>query len=752
MCATLIRFDRRSPDRSLGKGDLLDDRFMLVEILSSEGISTVYKAIDKYKSEANKLHYVAIEVLKKQYQSNVEWVLAMASVARKCQKLNHPNIAKTHGFQRDGTWVYLHTEYLTGESLSQKIRWGTMRIPVKQALQIVNEIGSALEYAHARGVVHDDLKPANVFLTDSGAVKVIDFGIAQALRITAKNDANAPHFGPDNYSLTTPSYASPEMLDLKKPDPRDDVYALACIAYELLAGRHPFGRVRATEARNHGLELRPSQAFTAAQWDSLQHALTFDLDQRTPTVAEFLTSFNASTRWVGRVSLAAGVVAFSIATILFINSSQQLVSKWPAKPDAMVELTTDEQARLTEQAFRSQRSSSLFQNDMVSSADVEIQAANTSGTDAGEPAPVKPIITNEWSTAQSNNLEPETDEFAAITEVPPIEITEKRLPGAVKSQSPDASNQSLRAGLQHSTIEPQPRDKRPAEQQVTDLLLLAQSHINARRLSTPAGNNALQTYREVLRLEPDNAKAKQGIQMIEREYSLWAQAARNKEERKKTKAYDTGSAAIVLSGSTAVQDKLSEFEQPSQAQQKVKHQADTNAPNIAKLPAPDPIPEPIVARPEPAVVINEFMASNSQTIADAQGGYDDWIELYNKSQEDIDLSGYYLSDNPKNLKQWRFPDGTTISANAYLMIWADRASGYTDMTAQPPQLHANFELSRRGEQLFLVNTDENGNSTIIDHISFGHQREDRSTGRLPNGLGEFSMTQISTPGRANPRP
>ena len=1241
---------------TLGKGDMLHDRYMLVEILGSEGISTVYKAIDRKKSNANKGRYVTIKVLKKQYESTLEWVVALAQAARKCQNLDHPNIAKMHGFHRDGTTIYLLMEYLPGESLGQKIRWGVKRMPVKQALSVVNDIGNAIAYAHERGIVHGDLNPANVFVTDSGHVKVIDFGIAQALRRSAKDDADAPHFGPDNYSLATPSYASPEMLDLKEPDPRDDVYALACIAFELMAGRHPFGRVRATGARDHGLELRPSQAFTAAQWSSLQQALAFDLDQRTPTVTKFLADFNAPTKWIRWASIAAGVVAVSVAAGLFIDRSQEwsadsetvatptlagnsdsnqpVISGAPdPKSGAMVDLATEASpsvndqtipgqdkiisgdepsaaglTQLTGQETRTNMLSSLAKGDALSPADIEITTAGpvaeTNGSDAREPArserdaPVyvdaepdpdpntarfgvemsepaidKPLgmqlpfaglvegdmpaafdaelelqtlqsgvemreptidepfgtqppvagpaegdtpavvdveldpqtaqasvemsepptneplgmqppvagsaegdtpavvgveidpqtaqsgvemsepptnepsvmqppvagpaegdmpaavdveldsqtaqsgvemsepVTDEPSgmqpsvagsaegdtpavvdveldsqTAQSGvemsepvtdepsgmqpsvagpaegdtpaavdvevdrqmarsgvetsepvsdeplgtqppvaglaegdtpavvdaELEPQTaqsgvemsepatdeplgtqppvagpaeddtpaavdveldrqtaqpgvemsepvtdaplgmkapvagpaegdmtaavqagpeiqgaesgadtiksaestlvqpivetpalgdvnsaatvevkpeihtaqsgadtikderdgttrgqpagtgistaaqpqepdvenDEFAAITEVLPGALTGKTLSGTVKSKTPDVSSQRPEKERMPAAIEPQARVERSPERQVAALLDLAESQISARRLSTPAGNNALQTYREVMRLEPENEGAKQGIEKIKRQYSVWAQAARNRGDWESAKSYVRRAVAIDPNHSAALMETLRELEEASRAQQETKRLTEQAAMKIAKARTPDPMRAPVAATQGPSVVINEFMASNAQTIADAQGGYDDWIELYNKSQAVIDLSGYYLSDDPRKLKKWRFPDGTSIGANSYLVVWADRSSSYTDITAQPPRLHANFELSRRGEEILLVDTDENGNA-IIDRIAYGRQREDRSVGRSPNGFGEFGTARAPTPGRAN---
>jgi hypothetical protein len=137
------------------------------------------------------------------------------------------------------------------------------------------------------------------------------------------------------------------------------------------------------------------------------------------------------------------------------------------------------------------------------------------------------------------------------------------------------------------------------------------------------------------------------------------------------------------------------------------------------------------------VVINEIMPVNTTTIADQNGEFDDWIELYNLSSSIIDISGYYLSDNKTKVTKWHFPPGTSISGNGYLIIWAD------DDTTQLG-LHSNFKLSSLGEEVVLAQPDR----TIIDEIVFPGQVLELSYSRLPNGTGEF-IWQIPTFGKTN---
>ncbi len=131
------------------------------------------------------------------------------------------------------------------------------------------------------------------------------------------------------------------------------------------------------------------------------------------------------------------------------------------------------------------------------------------------------------------------------------------------------------------------------------------------------------------------------------------------------------------------------------------------------------------------LVINEFMASNSNTVADGSGEYDDWLELYNNSSEAIDLTGYYLSDDANNLTKWTF-GSMSISGNGYLAIWLDEDEEQGDN-------HANFKLSASGEDIIL----SNAQGETIDLVTFTTQEEDVSYGRSPNGTGDFQSISAS---------
>ncbi len=126
------------------------------------------------------------------------------------------------------------------------------------------------------------------------------------------------------------------------------------------------------------------------------------------------------------------------------------------------------------------------------------------------------------------------------------------------------------------------------------------------------------------------------------------------------------------------------------------------------------------------IVINEFMADNDNIIADQDGEYDDWIELYNNTNVAVDLTGYFLSDDEGNVLKWTFPQAT-IPANGYLIIWADEDE-------EQEGLHANFKLSANGETIIFSNPQ----GTLVDQVTYGGQTTDISMGRSPNGTGDFT--------------
>ncbi len=143
------------------------------------------------------------------------------------------------------------------------------------------------------------------------------------------------------------------------------------------------------------------------------------------------------------------------------------------------------------------------------------------------------------------------------------------------------------------------------------------------------------------------------------------------------------------------------------------------------------------------IMVNEFMASNSKTIQDPQGEYDDWIELYNAADYAINVAGMYLTDDLEQPARWQIPTNnpaaTTIPGHGYLLIWADEDIGQ-------PGLHANFALAGEGEQIAIFDRD---GRTLIDSIGFDEQTADISYGRYPDGGRELRFMAYPTPAAQN---
>jgi hypothetical protein len=132
-------------------------------------------------------------------------------------------------------------------------------------------------------------------------------------------------------------------------------------------------------------------------------------------------------------------------------------------------------------------------------------------------------------------------------------------------------------------------------------------------------------------------------------------------------------------------------------------------------------------------VINEYEASNVSGAIDADGQYDDWIEMYNTTNADINLFGTYLSDDAANPLKWPFPANAIVPANGYLTIWADENGGQVG-------IHSNFKLSSLGEEVYFTRAD----GTTLDSDVYGAQNDDRSMARCPNGTGDFIGNVLPT--------
>lgn len=328
-----------NPEGPLQIGMVLKERFVLEEIIGGGGMGVVFKALDLRKREArDKEPYVALKVLNPEFRDNPISLIALQRETKRAQILSHPNIIKVFDFDRDGRHIFMSMEYLSGKPLSSLIRsLPETGMPFKKAWPIIKAMGDALAYSHSKDIIHSDFKPGNVFIDDKGDVRVLDFGIACAAGRPDKA-ADATLFDARALGALTPAYASPEMIQNRDPDPRDDIYALGIVAYELLTGKHPYGRVSADKALELRLQPKQPPGTTRRQWRGIQRAIALTQEQRTPSVDEFLADLQA------RSPMVYGLWAAAFAGIAVTGFNLYLGFSTPAEiPKAVAVQLNDEQ-------------------------------------------------------------------------------------------------------------------------------------------------------------------------------------------------------------------------------------------------------------------------------------------------------------------------------------------------------------------------------------------------------------------------
>ncbi|MFK3984161.1 protein kinase [Micromonospora sp. NPDC050397] len=216
--------------------ELLGGRYRLVERLGAGGMSVVWRGYDEVLGRQ-----VAVKVLASRLADDRAFRRQIRVEAQAAARLVHPHITGVYDYGEsvtDGLTVpYVVMELVDGDSLASRLA-GEQRLPWRQAVTVVAEVAAALAAAHARGVVHRDVTPGNVMLTDSG-VKVVDFGISA---LTGENDT-----GPDGRLLGTPAYCAPERLEGGQVSPATDVYAVGLLLYRALTGRLPWRASTSTE-------------------------------------------------------------------------------------------------------------------------------------------------------------------------------------------------------------------------------------------------------------------------------------------------------------------------------------------------------------------------------------------------------------------------------------------------------------------------------------------------------------------------
>ena len=202
-------------------------RYNLLEEVGRGAMGIVYKAHDNELDEL-----VALKILPENLSQNPEALSRFRAEARSARRLSHPHIVRIHDIGEEMGRRYISMEYVPGTDLKKYFKKVNRALPPQEVIAIMTPLASALEYAHSMGIVHRDVKPANILLSEKLEPKISDFGIAKLLEATGETKAGA--------IIGTPMYMSPEQVKGEVADERADVYSFGVMMYEMAGGRAPF--------------------------------------------------------------------------------------------------------------------------------------------------------------------------------------------------------------------------------------------------------------------------------------------------------------------------------------------------------------------------------------------------------------------------------------------------------------------------------------------------------------------------------
>lgn len=209
------------------EGKLLGNRYEIIEKIGNGGMATVYKATDKVLKRN-----VAVKILRDEFTTDDEFIKRFEVEAQSAARLTHPNIVSIYDVGVDGNLYYIVMELIQGKTLKEIIVKEKGPLPWKWSINVSIQIASALEMAHRNNIIHRDIKPHNIIITEDGVAKVTDFGIAKAV-----SNSTITAFGK---TIGSVHYFSPEHARGGFTDAKSDLYSLGVVMYEMVTGRVPF--------------------------------------------------------------------------------------------------------------------------------------------------------------------------------------------------------------------------------------------------------------------------------------------------------------------------------------------------------------------------------------------------------------------------------------------------------------------------------------------------------------------------------
>ena len=249
-----------NPPMTLTTGTRLGP-YEIVGPLGAGGMGEVHRATD-----ARLGRDVAIKSLSAEFAHDPERLSRFEREAKLLASLSHPNIAGIHGLEEVDGALYLVLEFVEGETLAERLSRGPL--PLDEAIEVAKQIAAGVEAAHESGVIHRDLKPGNVMLTASGAVKVLDFGLAKSGMAERSGSNPSLSASPTmthaetqaGVILGTAAYMSPEQARGRALDKRTDIWSFGCVLYECLTGRQAFEGETVSDLIAHILQTEPDWA------------------------------------------------------------------------------------------------------------------------------------------------------------------------------------------------------------------------------------------------------------------------------------------------------------------------------------------------------------------------------------------------------------------------------------------------------------------------------------------------------------
>jgi eukaryotic-like serine/threonine-protein kinase len=280
--------------------------YKITDKIGEGGMGAVFRGIDVMLERE-----VAVKMLRPELSQQPNIVERFRSEAVTLAKLNHPNIATLYSFVRQGEDFFMVMEFVRGETLDDLIR-RTGAMPVDKAIGLLCQAIEGIDHAHRMGIIHRDVKPANMMMTETGTLKVMDFGIARVLgtsRMTKQGNI-----------VGTIEYMSPEQVRGQETDARSDIYSLGILLYEMLTGRVPFSSDSEFDLMKMQIDdaPQPPRVFAAqipqAVEQAIMRALAKRPEARFQSAADFRNALLGAGGRVAAPSIGSAAVTFPAAT------------------------------------------------------------------------------------------------------------------------------------------------------------------------------------------------------------------------------------------------------------------------------------------------------------------------------------------------------------------------------------------------------------------------------------------------------